>query len=393
MQQKPNGDPFKRRATRHRGVSFRVRADGSRAYAVYWQGRYVRAGNTEKEALAKQAELRGKAARGERVVVPAKTTLGEVVEQWFAAKTRIRTSTRRDYRASLDLVILPRFGTWKLAAVDAEAIAALIRDLERQGLHAVDSERKPKPLAASTIKNHLKPLQGALSLAVRRGLIAANAFDHLTVDDRPQKAEPREVHIWSDAEITSLLAASEHLAQQNRSRHDYSPVLFLAARTGMRLGEVLGLKWGEFDREEGVLRVERQWTRAGEYAEPKTAAARRRIALSDEVTKFLLAHRLRSRVSGDDDPIFASGSGRPLSHRNVTRRGFEAAARAAGLDGVSFHALRHAAASRLIAAGLTPVTVANVLGHSDPTVTLRVYARLWDARQTDAAVRAAMAGS
>ena len=82
-----------------------------------------------------------------------------------------------------------------------------------------------------------------------------------------------------------------------------------------------------------------------------------------------------------------------MTHRNVTRRGFEAAAKKAAIEGVSFHKLRHAAASRLIDAGLSPVVVAKILGHTDATVTLRVYAHLFDRQKTDEAVRLALAGS
>jgi hypothetical protein len=82
------------------------------------------------------------------------------------------------------------------------------------------------------------------------------------------------------------------------------------------------------------------------------------------------------------------GAARPP---NVSRRGFEAARDEAGLpSSLTFHHLRHATASRLIGAGLDPVTVAGVLGHEDPNVTLRVYAHLWDRRRTDEAVRAAL---
>ena len=82
-----------------------------------------------------------------------------------------------------------------------------------------------------------------------------------------------------------------------------------------------------------------------------------------------------------------------MTHRNVTRRGFEAAAKRAEVEGVSFHKLRHAAASRLIDAGLSPVVVAKILGHTDGTVTLRVYAHLFDRQMTDEAVRLALAGA
>lgn len=380
------------RSERYPGIYYRFRADGSRSYSVYFQGKFVPAGQTEREALEQQAELRGKQARGERVVLPRKVTFAEVAEDWYAVKSeRLRPWTLQGYRDSLDLVLLRRFDGWKLSAVDADAIARLTRDLEREGLHAIDAKRPKRPLAPATINSHLGVLRGVLAFGLRRGYIAGNPFDHLTPDDRPRSQEKQPVHEWSDEEVEALLEASRHLAREPKARYDYSTLLLLTARLGLRLGEVLGLKWADFDKDEGTLVIERQWTRLGEYAPLKTAAARRRIPLSEELNDELIALRLRSRHSGDDGPIFASRSGRPLTHRNVTRRGFEAAAKRAKIDGVSFHKLRHAAASRLINAGLSPVVVAKVLGHTDATVTLRVYAHLFDRQRTDEAVRLALA--
>jgi integrase len=97
--------------------------------------------------------------------------------------------------------------------------------------------------------------------------------------------------------------------------------------------------------------------------------------------------------SQNDHPIFASREGTPLQHRNVAHRGFERAAKEAGIEGVSFHDLRHAAASRLIANGLDPVTVADVLGHGDANITLRVYAHLFNREQRDDAIRRALSNA
>ena len=231
-----------------------------------------------------------------------------------------------------------------------------------------------------------------LALGVRRGYIAGNAFDHLTSDDRPQRREKVQAFEWSEEAVSELLDASRRLAREPESRYDYSTLLLVVARLGLRLGEVCGLQWQDFDKVAGTLTIERQWTCLGEYAEPKTPAAKRRIPLSPEIRDALIELRLRSRPSGDQDPVFVSRAGTPLTHRNVTRRGFEAAAEKAGIEGVSFHDLRHAAASRLIAAGLSPVTVAAICGHTDATVTLRVYAHLFDRQRTDDAVRLALAG-
>jgi integrase len=331
-------------------------------------------------------------------VVPSKQTFDEVQKEWLEVKQdRLRPWTLKSYRESLELVLVPRFGRWRLAAIDADAISKLTRDLEKEGLHAIDASRPIRPLAPASIQNHLGVLRGVLAFGVRRDYIASNPFDRLTEDDRPVKQEKEPADVWSDEQIAELVAASRRLAREPEARYDYSALLLLTARLGLRLGEVVGLQWRDFDKDaddgQGTLRVERQWTRLGQYAELKTAAAKRTIPLTPEIREELVALRLRSRHSDEGDPIFASRMGTPLTHRNVTRRGFEAAAEKAGIEGVSFHKLRHAAASRLIAAKLDAVKVAKVLGHKDARVTLSVYAHLFDKAKTNEDIRAALAGA
>jgi integrase len=375
---KSNADPRRRHPTRHRGIVYRLRDGGDRTYYVYAAGTYVAAGCAEKEALAKQAELRGKAARGERVLVATKATFEEVGEQWYTSKQRLRRRTRENYRLSLDNVLIPRFGKKKIGALNVEHIAALVRDLEKGGA------------APSTINNHLLPLQGTFAFALRRGLIGTNPYALLTRDDRPAPREKIQAHVWSDAEITALIESAERAAKQPESRYDYAPLIRTALFTGLRQGELLGLRWQDVNLVKGELQVEWQWTRAGEYGPPKTASSVRRVPLSAEMTKYLAALKLRSEFSGDSDPVFASRMGTPLSHRNVTKRGFAPAAKLAELD-VSIHDTRHAFASRMISRGIDVVTLSGLLGHRNPRVTLEVYSHLYDREKTDEAVRAAMA--
>lgn len=219
-----------------------------------------------------------------------------------------------------------------------------------------------------------------MALAVRRKLIAANPFDVLTTDDRPKREEKQPVHEWTDDELAALGSAAERQALNPESRYNYAALIRLTARLGLRIGEVLGLRWEDFDKNASALRVRRQWLRSGEYGPTKTPAGVREIALPHSLRDELIALRLRSAFSQDADPIFASRNGTPLGHRNVTRRGFEPARDLAGLpSSLTFHDLRDAAVSRMIAAGLDAVTVAGVVGHEDPSITLRVYAAWFNA--------------
>lgn len=179
------------------------------------------------------------------------------------------------------------------------------------------------------------------------------------------------------------------------SQQDYSLLLETAIRTGLRLGELLGLQWRDLDLKQGILYVRRQWTRDHAYAEPKTQAAIRQVPLAPEMVKKLAEHKLASDFSGDEEPVFASSTGKPFNHRNVAQRGFEAAAKEAGLlvdeqPRITFHDLRYAFASIMIERGLSSTVLAHVMGHRDATTTERKYIYLFNRQRTDEQVRAAM---
>ena len=378
MATRKGNDPFKRWKTRYKGITFRVLKDGSRRYGYYHAGTHINVDGGEKDALAAQAKARDKAARGEAPIAPSKATFGDVAEQWIESKRKLRAYTRKGYRDALDRILIPRLGPKKIGAITVEHVAALIRDLERESL------------SSSTITNYLKPLNGTMTYALRRGLIGVNPCALLTADDRPQEKESKPVHVWSDEELAALIESAEYHAKQVTARYDYSALLRLASDTGLRLGELLGLRWEDFDREARVLHVRRQWTREGVYGPTKTDAGQRRIPLSDQVVKFLTELRLRSDYSKDGDPVCASRKGTPLGHRNVTARGFEPAAKLAGIDRVTFHDVRHAFASRMIARGISSTVLAKVMGHESSAITERIYVHLFDAVRTDEDVREAM---
>jgi integrase len=404
-----NGATAKRKVAREKvpgekGIYRRWNADGKLVHEIAYLDRTGRQRwetlqtSRVTDARRRRAELTAK--RPEQRQAPSRETFAEVAEAWFEAKSpKLRHRTRTYYRQALDLVLLPRFGRMRVAAIDADAVATLTRELQTLGLHAVDPGRPVRPLGQSSTSNYLKPLQQSLAFAARRGWIPMSPFSIMTADDRPTRdAERASAHEWTTAELAALLDASRRLAAKPESRYDYSPLLLLTATLGLRIGEVLGLQWGDFekgdDADSAVLRVERQWLRTHEYGPTKTRAGRRTLAVPSDLREVLIGLRLRSRFSGDGDPIFAARTGGPLQHRNATMRGFEAARDEAGLSpDLVFHDLRHAAASRLIASGLDDAMVADQIGHGDSGITRKVYAHVYDRREKMAAVRAALAGT
>jgi integrase len=181
--------------------------------------------------------------------------------------------------------------------------------------------------------------------------------------------------------------------------HELFPLLRLAATTGMRRGEVLGLRWRDVDLQRGVLQVVQQRVRGADaltYGPPKTSRGRRRIDLDPATVSALREHRrrqLEDRLAFgpgyiDADLVFARADGSPLDP-DVVSRSFERLARRVGLTPIRFHDLRHTHATLALAAGIHPKVVQERLGHSSVSITLDLYSHAVPAMQADAASRIA----
>jgi integrase len=174
----------------------------------------------------------------------------------------------------------------------------------------------------------------------------------------------------------------------------YGLAIEMKLRTGARLGELLGVRYGEINFERGVWTIAAQWTREGVLAAPKTKKSTRRVPLASELVMKLAARKLREGA-GDDDFIFASRKGgQPMSHTNFRRRGWERAVDAAGLtDGpkITPHDARHAFASEMAERGLSSLDVAEVLGHATAGITEKIYTHAFNRDEREERVRQAVA--
>src|SRR5581483_10676880 len=312
-----------------------------------------------RDARYARAEIQARLGRGERVA-PSRRPFAEIAEEWLAQQRHLRVRTKELYGRRIEKHLNPRLGSRPIGSIDADTIAALIVQLERQGL------------AGSTVKGILMPLGLVLGHAARRGLIADNPVRRLERGERPRVAR-REMRILHPDEIEAVLrAANPH----------YRPILAAAVFTGLRQGELLGLVWADVDFENGVVHVRRQLDRTGERTEPKTPQALRQVILMPSLARLLREHKLASAHSRPDDPVFATLTGAPMYYRNVVRRGLDAAVHQVGLDEgrqrLRFHDLRHTFASLLIAEGLNVVFVSRQLGHASPSFTLDRYGGLFD---------------
>ena len=162
---------------------------------------------------------------------------------------------------------------------------------------------------------------------------------------------------------------------------DFAPFAYLGAVLGLRWGECAGLKVGRLDFLRSTLTVAVQRTRGpgGEMVEgpPKSAAGRRTLAVPAPLMEMLSRHLARRQLTGAhvDAYVFTAPEGGPLDYSHFRDRVWVPACNATGLTGLRFHDLRHANATGLVADGVDVKTAQTRLGHSDPRLTLAIYAQ------------------
>jgi integrase len=219
-------------------------------------------------------------------------------------------------------------------------------------------------------------LRKALNDALRKGTIAKNPA---ALADAPRGAghagAGHELRVWSAAELQSFLTviSAERLA----------PAYFLAAHTGMRRGEVLGLRWIDVDARRKRISV-RQAVTAVAYqlrvSDVKTGTARRTIDIDDPVVAQLTSWRKRQAEERllvgpgyeDHGLVFARPDGRPV-HPEFLSRTFDRVVRSSGLPVIRFHDVRHTHATLLLKAGVPVKVVSERLGHASPGFTLNQH--------------------
>jgi integrase len=174
-----------------------------------------------------------------------------------------------------------------------------------------------------------------------------------------------EDNILVPAEIGKLLEAADDR---------WRLIIKTGILSGLREGELLGLKWTDIDWTSGTLYVRRTYS-TGRFSEPKSKASRRRVPIPAELLTELKRWKLACPI-GKHELVFPSGAGNPENHGNLLRRGFYPALRRAGLRQIRFHDLRHTYASLLIANGEKPKLIQALLGHSSIKITFDVYGHL-----------------
>ena len=344
--------------------------DGPRRKTIY--------GKKYKEVEKKLNEARANADKG-LVFDADNLKAGEWMDSWLSdclkplvAAGKMAHSTYVRTEGIVNNHLKPALGHRKL------------KNLTRVEVRRLYNE-KSKTLSAHSVDYIHATLQMSLSQAVRDDLIPRN----VAVGERPRNSRNRnEVKALSPTHVKTLLKA----ARDTRSEALY----VVAVHTGLRQGELLGLKWTDVDLDAGKLSVRRSLkvTEDGlNFGPPKNKASRRSVPLNKSAIAALRAHRLRQneeRLSAprwhDHDLVFPNRVGRPTDHNNLYYREYKPLLERAGLagEGFTFHTLRHTFATALCMKSQHPKVVQSLLGHSSITQTMDTYSHLMDGIGGDA---------
>jgi len=361
------------------------------AGAVSWtdsagkRHRRVAYGKTQDEVRRSIAALRVGVDRG--MAPGERRTVAAFLAEWLeATRQRIRHSTWRGYESCVRVYLVPAIGRLELEKLTPT-------DVERVTAGLVAAGRAPRTAALTRIV-----LRRALADAERDGLVHRN----VAALARPPHVPSRSLEVGRDY----LDAAQLRRLLETAALHPLGPLVTVAAATGLRLGELLGLTWTAVDEDAGTLAVRRSLARVPggwALAEPKTSRSRRSIDLPRAARAALARQHGLQDAARDaagtawqdrDGLAFTDAVGRPLRGSEVNHA-FHRLLDAAGLPSVPFHGLRHSAATAMLAAGVPLKVVSDHLGHSTITTTADRYAGVTPAlRRTtaDAIDRALGAG-
>lgn len=327
-------------------------------------------GKTQKEVREKLSALREELKNGLKVTVK-KMTFGEWLDKWLEDHIKIgtRLTTYENYSCIVKTHIRPLLGTIRLDKLKTEEIQELLR-LKLNG----DKAGMGKLSSKTVILIHMI-INSAIKQAMRSGILTCNVAERVTLPKKVRK----EIHPMSKGQIHQFLAAIAN----DRMFAAY----YLLLATGMRRGELLGLKWSDIDFNNKCLRINRALAKTNtcgaQFSDTKTQRSRRMIPLESEAIQIL--KRYKQRQTGekgdlgeayqDQDMVFCRGDGVPM-HPDVFTHRFIKLTKKAGMIGFRVHDLRHTFATIALGDGIHPKIVQEILGHSNINTTLDIYSHV-----------------
>jgi len=325
-----------------------------------------------------------------------KLTVWGWIDRWLTdyIKPTVRIKSYEKYESCLRSYIKPTIGEVIVTKLKAPDIQRVFNEMLITG--GVDG----KGVSTSTVRATRRYLSMAFNKAVQVGVLLKNPV----VATDPPRLVKSEIHPLTVEQADKLLKTAkdgEYFYSGCNQRRKPSPAseyhkamaytaVLLALNTGMRLGEVFGLKWSDIDFNKNTINVQRSLvsssTKGMIFEDPKTKGSKRRISVTEKIKKALVKFQaeqtLYSKIMGDkfineERLVFASVTGKPSDTSNFTTRFFKRMLVQAGLDrSFKFHDLRHTHATLLLKQGVNIKVISERLGHSTVTMTLDTYSHL-----------------
>ncbi|ALD13135.1 tyrosine-type recombinase/integrase [Clavibacter capsici] len=298
---------------------------------------------------------------------PTKERYAQYLERWLARHQAtgegLKETTAVNYRRYIEADIAPSaLGRMKLEDIRRFHVSGLVDDLVAAGR------------GATTVRRIIAVVQGSLRAAYDDHLIELNPAAGVKLP----RVETKDFEPWKPEQVGRFLDVA--------GEHRLGAMFELAMFTGLRRGELLGLRWTDVDLTQRLLVVQNNRTQAGAdivETSPKTRTGRRTVDLGDRASGALLAWKLTQRAEEDvwgdayerSGYVFTYEDGSPLKPQYATRL-FDKLRVQAGLPKMTFHGQRHEAASLMIDAGEDLAIVSKILGHSSVSVTSDIYAHM-----------------
>jgi len=258
----------------------------------------------------------------------------------------LKYATRMHYKYMLDAHVMPVFGEQRLS------------DISRAAIQAFLAAKLRERFAWETVHHIRCALSKVLGTAEEWDYIADNPVRKTRL---PRRGYAVERPVVTPQQVKRLTSALPEPAKS---------IALLLVLTGLRVGELLALRWRNVNLDERLLRVT-ETVYDGHFDKPKTKRSVRVIPLGQEAVSTLFA--LRQDVNDPERLVFATQSGRPLCRRNLSQRHLRSTCKELGLPPITWHALRHCHATLLDAVGAPLGTVQALLGHASPEVTRQIY--------------------
>lgn len=344
---------------------------------------------SKKEARAAEAKAREAVGEG-RTAVASKVTVADFLRnEWLPALriSKLRPSTLASYEQIIRTRVLPTIGGYRLRDLRQGHLEELYVDLLKSG------RRDGSGLSPRTVQLVHVTIRKALQAAVRRGYLLRNVANDVELPWRQEGDDHRapDLHVWTASELRHFLS---HVSSDR-----LYALYLLGGTTGMRRGELLGLRWEDVDLAAARVQVRQTLVDINYkpvFSEPKTKKSRRSISLDPATVAALREHRKRQigerlewgPAYEESGLVFTRENG-SLIHPQSVSLAFEKLGRAADLPRIRFHDLRHTYATIALGAGEHPKVVSERLGHSSVVMTLDVYSHVIPALGEEAAVRVA----